>query len=46
MNSLFGLSMAIFKKIPLDLNSKELIIYGNILILMFWLGFSWHTFIF
>jgi hypothetical protein len=40
MNVLFGLSLNIFKKIPLDLNSKELIIYGGLVFLMFWLGFS------
>jgi len=46
MNVLFGLSLTIFKKIPLDLNSKELLIYGGLVFLMFWLGFSWQTFIF
>jgi len=46
MNVLFGLSLNIFKKIPLDLNSKELIIYGGLVFLMFWLGFSWQSFIF
>jgi NADH:ubiquinone oxidoreductase subunit 4 (subunit M) len=46
MNVLFGLSFSIFKKIPIDLNSKELIIYSGLLILMFWLGFSWQMFIF
>jgi hypothetical protein len=35
MNTLFGLSLTIFKKIPLDLNSKELIIYGGLVFLMF-----------
>jgi hypothetical protein len=46
MNVLFGLSLNIFKKIPLDLNSKELVIYGGIIFLMFWLGYSWQMFIF
>ena len=46
MNVLFGLSLNIFKKIPLDLNSKEILIYGGLVLLMFWLGFSWQTFIF
>ncbi len=46
MNALFGLSLTIFKKIPLDLNSKEITIYGGLLFLMFWLGFSWQMFIF
>ena len=46
MNVMFGLSINIYNKIPLDLNSKELIIYGGILFLMFWLGVTWQTFIF
>jgi hypothetical protein len=46
VNVLFGLSLSIFKKIPLDLNSKEILIYGGLVLLMFWLGFSWQTFIF
>ena len=46
INVLFGLSLNVFKKIPLDLNSKEILIYGGLLLLMFWLGFSWQTFIF
>ena len=46
VNVLFGLSFNIFKKIPLDLNFKELIIYGGLIILMFWLGFTWQMFIF
>jgi hypothetical protein len=35
MNILFGLSTTIFKKIPLDLNSKELLIYLGLIVLMF-----------
>lgn len=46
MNVLFGASVNFFKKIPMDLNSKELLIYGGLVILMFWLGFSWQMFIF
>lgn len=46
MNVLFGLSINIFKKIPTDLTSKETIIFGGIIILMFWLGFFWQIFIF
>jgi hypothetical protein len=29
-----------------DLNSKEILIYGGLELLMFWLGFSWQTFVF
>lgn len=46
INVLFGLSLNIFKKIPLDLTSKEFIIYNGLIMLMFWLGFSWQMFIF
>ena len=46
VNILFGLSFNIFKKIPLDLNTKELLIYLGLVVLMFWLGFSWQMFIF
>ncbi len=46
VNVLFGLSINIFKQVPLDLNSKELIIYGGLILLMFWLGFTWQMFIF
>jgi hypothetical protein len=46
MNTLFGLSTNIYKTIPLDLTSKEITIYGGNLLLMFWLGFSWQSFIF
>jgi len=35
MNVLFGLSLNVFKKIPLDLNSKELIIYLGLILIMF-----------
>lgn len=46
MNVLFGLSYFFKKKIPLDLNSKEFFLYAGIIFLMFWLGFTWQTFIF
>lgn len=46
VNVLFGLSSFINKKIPLDLNSKEFFLFVSIVILMFWLGLSWSSFIF
>jgi hypothetical protein len=46
MNVLFGLSTTINKQIPLDLNKKELTLYLGNIILMFWLGFTWQSFIF
>lgn len=46
VNVLFGLSLNSKTLIPLDLNSRELIIFFGLIILMFWLGFSWQFFIF
>lgn len=46
MNALFGTSVAFHKIIPADLSSKELLTYSLLLIIMFWLGISWQTFIF
>lgn len=46
INVLFGLSSSMFKKIPIDLILKEIIIYGGLIIFMFWLGVTWQSFIF
>jgi NADH:ubiquinone oxidoreductase subunit 4 (subunit M) len=40
MNALFGSSAYYLRQLPLDLNSKELLLYGSLIILMFWLGLS------
>ena len=45
MNTLFGSSAHLLRTIPLDLTSKELTLYGGLIILMFWLGFSWQSFL-
>ena len=45
MNALFGSSVHLLKVAPLDLNSKELLVYGGLLVLMFWLGISWQSFL-
>lgn len=45
MNALFGSSVHILKRLPLDLNSRELLVYGGLIVLMFWLGVSWQSFI-
>ena len=44
-NVLFGMSDFFDRQIPLDLTFKELISYGGLLLLMFWLGISWQIFI-
>ena len=46
VNALFGLSIYHHRTLPLDINSKELVIYGGVAFLMFWLGFSWQMFVF
>jgi len=38
MNALFGSSIHILRTVPLDLTSKELLVYGGLVVLMFWLG--------
>ena len=45
-NVLFGSSAIFLKTLPQDLLSKELILYGGLLALMFWLGVTWQAFIF
>lgn len=45
MNALFGSSIHILRTVPLDLTSKELLVYGGLVVLMFWLGVSWQSFI-
>jgi len=45
MNALFGSSSHLLRTIPADLTSKELICFGGLIVLMFWLGVSWQAFI-
>lgn len=46
MNVLFGSSTQLMKTLPTDLTSKELALYGGLLVLMFWLGLTWQIFVF
>ena len=46
VNVMFGLSKASHNPLLLDINSKELLIYGFLIALMIWLGFSWQSFLF
>lgn len=45
MNALFGSSAHLLRTVPLDLTSKELLSYGGLIVLMFWLGVSWQAFV-
>ena len=46
MNTMFGFSLFLLKRHPLDLSKKELIVFFFFIFLMFWLGLTWQTFIF
>nr|APW82405.1 nad4 [Laurentiella strenua] len=46
MNAMFGFSENVLKKAPLDLSKKEFLVYSGLIVLMFWLGLSWQSFIF
>jgi len=46
MNVMFGMSSFLLKTTPVDLLKKELILFSFLIILMFWLGFTWQSFIF
>jgi hypothetical protein len=45
MNALFGASIHLLRLVPLDLTLKEFVVYGGLIILMFWLGVSWQSFV-
>lgn len=40
MNVLFGSSSHMLRTLPVDLTSREFIIFGGLLVLMFWLGIT------
>lgn len=46
MNVLFGSSSHFLKRLPTDLSSRELVVFGGLLFLMFWLGLTWQSFVF
>ena len=46
MNVLFGSSTHLLNTLPADLNSRELLVFGGLIFLMFWLGMTWQAFIF
>lgn len=45
LNAMFGFSNFLNKKIPVDLSSRELLLFFGIPLLMYWLGVSWQSFI-
>jgi NADH:ubiquinone oxidoreductase subunit 4 (subunit M) len=46
MNVLFGSSSQMLKTLPADLSSKEFLVFGGLIVLMFWLGITWQSFVF
>ena len=46
MNVLFGSSSHVLRTLPVDLTSREFLVFGGLLVLMFWLGITWQTFVF
>jgi NADH:ubiquinone oxidoreductase subunit 4 (subunit M) len=46
MNVLFGSSIQLLKTLPVDLSSKELLVFLGLIVLMFWLGITWQSFVF
>lgn len=46
MNVMFGSSRQLLVASPVDLSSKELLLFTGLTVLMFWLGVTWQTFIF
>lgn len=45
MNMMFGFSTRLMSLIPVDLSTRELILFTGVPILMYWLGLSWQSFI-
>jgi hypothetical protein len=33
------------RTVPQDLTSREILVYGGLIVLMFWLGISWQSFL-
>jgi len=46
MNVLFGSSSQMLRTLPADLSSKEFLVFGGLIVLMFWLGMTWQSFVF
>jgi NADH:ubiquinone oxidoreductase subunit 4 (subunit M) len=44
-NVMFSSSVCFYKQVPQDLDSRELIFYGFMFFTIFWLGFTWQSFI-
>jgi hypothetical protein len=45
MNMMFGFSSRLMNVIPVDLSTRELLLFLGIPTLMYWLGISWQAFV-
>jgi len=45
MNIMFGFSYTLSRTVPVDLSSRELLLFGGVSLLMYWLGVSWQAFV-
>ena len=45
MNVIFGYSNILKSHLPVDLSSRELLVFSSVSIMMYWLGISWQSFI-
>lgn len=46
MNMMFGFSIKLLQTVPVDVSTREFILFFNIPLLMYWLGITWQAFIF
>jgi len=46
LNVMFGFSYSFTTTIPMDLSSREFILFTGVIFLMYWLGISWQFFIY
>jgi hypothetical protein len=46
LNVMFGFSYSFVSTIPVDLSSREFILFVGVIFLMYWLGISWQFFIY
>ena len=45
MNVMFGFSYSLTKTIPVDLSTREFLLFSGMPLLMYWLGISWQAFV-
>jgi hypothetical protein len=43
MNVMFGFSKSLSSRLPVDLSSREFLLFSSISLLMYWLGVSWQA---